>query len=283
MPIDDDEWEMPSPLCCFVFQRKIDIIMLWYHMVVDDGVSGGLCEKNCSNVSLTRNEVCGVSHRGGERNNLHSRYSMLIQRAIVVAPVLLLVGLAGIGADKDATPPESEDVVIVSPTFLQACTEGDVEKVDAFLQEHPAWNNGRSDQGETCLHVAGIFGRPDVTRRLLQAGADPNARSTFEFGLRMTPLSWNVYAGHVETARVLLEVGKANVNLDFDAMGPPDGPKHYVTCYDIVLEILKTYEKESQGDARQESFLEMKALLESYGAKTYESIQKDVEGGEPEL
>jgi len=206
--------------------------------------------------------------------------------------LLFLIGLTGIRADEDTTTTttttttqEPEDAVLVSPDFLQACTEGDVDKVNTFLQEHPTWKDGRSEQGETCLHVAGIFGRSQVTQRLLERGADPNVRSTFEYGLRMTPLSWNAYAGHVETARVLLEVGRADVNMEFDAMGQStDGPTQYVTCYDVVLEILKTYEgDDSQVDPRKESFLAMKELLESYGAKTYDSIRKEKEGEEPEL
>ena len=134
---------------------------------------------------------------------------------------------------------EEESEVIVSADFLHACTNGDVPQVQALLQEHPEWVNGRSEQGETCLHVAGIYGQPDISRLLLQAGANPNVRSTFEHGLRMTPLSWNVYAGHVENARVLLQEGKANVNMDFDAMGPPDDAPRLLTCYDVVLEILE--------------------------------------------
>lgn len=189
--------------------------------------------------------------------------------------------------EKGANHPEAGGDVVVSPAFLQACTEGNVDRVQQFLQDHPDWIlHGRSEEGETCLHVAGIYGQPGVTRLMLEAGADPDVRSTFARGLRMTPLSWNVYAGHVETARVLLEVGEADVNLDFDAMGPPDAPTQPVTCYDIVLEILQTYAREGEqsGDERQQAFLEMKALLEKHGAKTYESLQKKSSGTEePEL
>ena len=127
----------------------------------------------------------------------------------------------------------------------------------------------------TYLQVAGIYGQPDISRLLLQAGANPNVPSTFEYGLRMTPLSWNVYAGHVENARVLLEQGQADVNMDFDAMGPPSSSPRLVTCYDVVLEILDTFPSDGGGDARQEAFLDMKALLEKNGAKRYTDLQEE--------
>lgn len=193
--------------------------------------------------------------------------------SLIVAGCIIWLG-------SSVLPASAQDAVVVSPEFLHACTEGDVEVVQQALQEHPDWINGRSEQGEACLHVAGIYGKPDVTKILLEAGADPNVRSTFEYGLRMTPLSWNVYAGHIETARVLLETGKANVNLDFDAMGPAE-TKRRVTCYDIILEILQSF-PENQGDARQEAYMDMKALLEEYGAKTFADVSVE-ETKEPDL
>ena len=50
-----------------------------------------------------------------------------------------------------------EEAVIVSAEFLQACTEGKVETVEALLKDHPEWKDGRSEQGETCLHVRILF------------------------------------------------------------------------------------------------------------------------------
>jgi hypothetical protein len=71
---------------------------------------------------------------------------------------------------------------------------------------------------------------------VLQAGGDANIRSTFTGGLRMTPLSWNVYGGHLEAAKVLLQHG-AQVNLDFDAPNGKDSIKK-VTVYDALTDIL---------------------------------------------
>ena len=38
----------------------------------------------------------------------------------------------------------------------------------------------RTENGETCLHLTGIYGALEVTKLLLKRGADPNVRSTFE-------------------------------------------------------------------------------------------------------
>lgn len=190
---------------------------------------------------------------------------------IFLWPALLVLASKEMGGAQAAE--EEPTVVIVSADFLHACTDGDVPKAQALLQEHPDWVNGRSEQGETCLHVAGIHGQPAISRLLLQAGANPNVRSTFEYGLRMTPLSWNVYAGHVENARVLLQEGHADVNMDFDAMGPPGDAPRRLTCYDVILEILESFQSDG-GDARQEAFLEMKTLLESFNAKMYKDLQQ---------
>lgn len=80
----------------------------------------------------------------------------------------------------------------------------------------------------------------------------------------MHPLSWNVYGGHVDNIRLLLEHG-ANANLDFDSMGQPPKP---VTALDVLLEL----QKAEQGDER---FLKMEELLKTYGAKTMQELNAE--------
>ena len=165
--------------------------------------------------------------------------------------------------------PSSATHVIVPTEFLEACTQGNIDKVKEFLTENPSWSNGSSPDGETCLHVAGIYGQTEVTRSLLQEyKADPNVRSTHDQGLRMHPLSWNVYAGNVDTAKVLLEHG-ALVNLDIDA--PPNSPDKIITSLDIVTTILAT-ETEGEEKPAMEPFRQMKTLLEAYDAKSYKDL-----------
>jgi hypothetical protein len=89
---------------------------------------------------------------------------------------------------------------------------------------------------------AGIYGHAHIAELVLQAGGDANIRSTFAGGLRMTPLSWNVYGGHVAATKVLLQHG-AHVNLDFDAASHSgrkgsSSTKKKVTVYDVLMDIL---------------------------------------------
>lgn len=150
--------------------------------------------------------------------------------------------------------------------FLDACTTGDVDAVRAMLKEHPGWANGRSKQGESCLHVSGITGQTGITSIILQAGGDPNIRTAFKEGLRMHPLSWNVYGGHVETVAVLLE-GGADVNLDVDDMYNPGQP---VTVFDLIEYTLDV-------DHVDKRFTQVKELLLKFGAKRYKDLPKQVD------
>lgn len=103
-----------------------------------------------------------------------------------------------------------------------------------------------------CAHViaalmTGIYGHARIAELVLKAGGDANIRSTFTGGLRMPPLSWNVYGGHSEAVQVLLEHG-AHVNLDFDASSSNGGRK-VVTVYDVLMDIL---DRGDSGDPQQE-------------------------------
>lgn len=126
------------------------------------------------------------------------------------------------------------------------------------------WIHTTTENGESCLHLAGIYGHSDVTSLLLKKGADPNVRSNWEDGLRMHPLSWNVYGGHLENVRLLLENG-ADVNADFDSMDK----KQPVTITDIALQLANV-----EGN---EKFEKMVSLLKNYGGKTMREIQESSE------
>ncbi|KAG7373155.1 ankyrin repeat domain protein [Nitzschia inconspicua] len=173
------------------------------------------------------------------------------------------------------TLPDLYNVVVIAQEhsippqeFFFACSGGDVEKVKNALADHPDWVHARTENGETPLHLTGIYGHDQITKLLLEHGADPNARSTFEKGLRMHPLSWNVYGGHLENIRLLLEHG-ADVNLDFDSMvgAVP------VTALDVLLQL----QHAEKGDER---FLQMETLLEKFGAKTMEEVKPEEKEGD---
>jgi hypothetical protein len=91
----------------------------------------------------------------------------------------------------------------------------------------------------------------------LENGADPNVRSTYSEGLRMHPLSWNIYGGHHANIELLLTHG-ADVNLDFDAMGAAESS---VTAMDVVLQLRVNEE----GDDR---FVKLEGLLREHGGMT---------------
>jgi Ankyrin repeats (3 copies) len=154
--------------------------------------------------------------------------------------------------------------------FLTACAEGNLQVVEILLQEHADILTGHSRQGESCLHAAGIYGQTAVTKLVLQHGGNPNQRSTFAQGLRMTPLSWNVYGGHVETAQALLEAG-AHVNMDFDHM-TSTGELELLTALDLLYSNMPDSAATGKDTGQDEYYkkqADMRDLLLKHGAKQY--------------
>lgn len=77
----------------------------------------------------------------------------------------------------------------------------------------------------------------------------------------MHPLSWNVYGGHHESVKLLLESG-AQVNADVDS---GDGAK--ITVLDICDKFL---DSNTDGENPQiERFQQVRKLLLQHGAKTF--------------
>ncbi len=187
----------------------------------------------------------------------------MIRTTAVASLILFVLALANL---RCATA-ESEEVG-PSAEFFNACSGGDTAVVTKSLKEHPEWANAYTQNGETCLHLTGIYGADRVTMILLENGANPNLRSTYEKGLRMHPLSWNVYGGHVANIEILLE-GGADINLDFDSM-KTNTP---VTVLDVLLEL----QKNEPGDER---FVNMEKVFRKNGAKTMEEVLKSKEEGE---
>lgn len=130
--------------------------------------------------------------------------------------------------------------------------------------------NKSTSDGESCLHLAAIPGSDEITKLLLDLGADPNVRSTFKGGLRMHPLSWNVYGGHYESIKLLLENG-AEVNADFDS-----GDGSIITVLDVNSKFLDTSSGDGEPSPHAEIYEKIQALLLKHGAKTYAELQKDL-------
>lgn len=181
---------------------------------------------------------------------------MMTQGFLLVACFLVSLSLT-------TTLVSAAEHLVVDDDFLQACSKGKMDVIKKYIKEHPDWVNGRSDTGETCLHVAGIEGHADVTGFILEHGGDPNARSTYKAGLRMHPLSWNVYGQHTESIKLLLE-GGADVNLDFD-----DSRGGHITVTDMTVEMLQ----HSKDDSPQKAHVkELLVLLLEFGGELYKDL-----------
>ena len=151
--------------------------------------------------------------------------------------------------------------------FFHLCSnvkEDDVDKFRNVLEMNPHWIHSRTKAGETCLHLTGIYGNTAITELLLHNGADPNIRTSFEKGLRMHPLSWNIYGGHLQNIILLLENG-ADINLNFDSM---KGDNKIVTSLDVLLELI-------QNEPNDERFIEIEKVFKQKGAKTMNQIQNE--------
>jgi ankyrin repeat protein len=94
--------------------------------------------------------------------------------------------------------------------FATAVTLGDSALVDKQLKDHPELVNELSGDGFMPLCLAAGFGRNEIARLLLAAGADPNMRSTALGGV--APLDSAVFGNSEAAVELLLESG-ANPNL----------------------------------------------------------------------
>jgi len=157
---------------------------------------------------------------------------------------------------------QSNDDDMPDESFFLHCSGGEIKQLKEAFQSKPHWVHATTKDGESCLHLAGILGHASVTKLLLDLKADPNVRSTFEQGLRMHPLSWNVYANHYDNCQLLLEHG-ADVNADFDLVIQQDKTREVVT----VLNIIHRMKEGGNHD-----FDKLEKLLLKHGAKTWKEL-----------
>ena len=217
---------------------------------------------------------------------------LLVLSALAETTVTLdtkTIGTRTVDQDTKTTGTRTADQQDELSHFLTACAEGHLEDLEIILEEHPEFVTRTSEHGESCLHVAAMRGQTAITQAALKAGANPNQRSTFDKGLRMTPLSWNVYGGHVDTVRALLE-GGADVNLDFDSMMDPE---QSVTVLDILEAFVLNLDKpdalgnnkNDPDDPHYGKYHKVREVLLEYGAKRYKDVEEATasDGEETEL
>jgi uncharacterized protein len=99
----------------------------------------------------------------------------------------------------------------VAARLVAAIRSGDVAIVEKLLAASPALATERVHGGRTALHVVadwpGYFPNgPQIARRLLAAGADPNAVTQGK-GAPETALHWAASSDDVDVAEVLIAVG----------------------------------------------------------------------------
>ena len=207
--------------------------------------------------------------------------------------LLLLVTVVLISSSCPATPTAAAIDLdeSLSNEYFFACSGGKTDTVRKLLDGHGKdLANLKTKEGETCLHLCSIDTTGQavhIARALLEAGADPNVRTTFEQGQRMTPLSWHTYAGNYDIIELLLDAG-ANINTDFD-LHPPSAPvQTIVTALDIaeklsgVEDMAESVEKEEKnknsngkGNDPRDRFKLTYDLLKSRGGKNWEDIVKE--------
>lgn len=86
---------------------------------------------------------------------------------------------------------------------------GRIDRVRAALDDDPDAVRAFSPDGFTALHLASFFGKPEIARALIDAGAPVSAYTTNAFANQ--PLHAAAAGRHLEVCRVLLAAG-ADVN-----------------------------------------------------------------------
>lgn len=92
---------------------------------------------------------------------------------------------------------------------FSAAAAGDEPRVFAFLDQSADLLHANSRDGWTPLHLAAFFGHPKLAQKLIERGANVDARSTN--AMTNTPLHAAVAGGSLDAVKMLVENG-AKVN-----------------------------------------------------------------------
>src|SRR5882724_937037 len=114
---------------------------------------------------------------------------------------------------------------------------GDVAMVSELLAASPELAVARVHGGRTALHVVtdwpGYFPNgPQIARRLLDAGAEPNAMTEGK-GAPETPLHWAASTDDVDVAEILIDAG-ADLETPGGSIGTPLANAVGYGCWNVA-------------------------------------------------
>jgi ankyrin repeat protein len=91
--------------------------------------------------------------------------------------------------------------------LFEAAALGRIDRLRTALDDDPASVGRLSPDGFTALHLAAFFGKPEVARILIDAGASVDTYTTNDFANQ--PLHAAAAGRHLEVCRILLAAGAA--------------------------------------------------------------------------
>ena len=161
----------------------------------------------------------------------------------------------------------SSDAEEENSKYFFACSGGEFATAKMLLEKDPSLAHATTKNGEHCLHLVALSGSAEIAKLVLDAGADPDVRSTWDSGLRMHPLSWNTFYGRHDVIELLLKYG-ANVNADFDL----DAKGQKGTVLDAAEQILLGADDRED----RERFVKTRNVLVKNGAVRYASLEPEL-------
>ena len=158
--------------------------------------------------------------------------------------------------------------------FLKVCQEGShIDSVVDLLKKMP--DEALQNRGTACLIVA--MDQPEMIEAVCNVGVNPSPKTKVQDKdgeVEMTPLSWHVLQGYLESTEALLRKG-ADPNVRFP--GWVDGEDEMITVFDIVVNQLA----EKKGGSQNKELLDyrtlyaMRSLLLEYGAKSHFLLENE--------
>jgi ankyrin repeat protein len=134
-----------------------------------------------------------------------------------------------------------DGTAVSAAVVVEAIHSGDVAAVTRLLESHPGLVSARGTGGRTALHVVtdwpGYFPNgPAVAQLLLQAGADPDARTDGK--RRETPLHWAASSDDLDVAEVLIDAG-ADIEAADGSIGTPLANAVGYGCWQVARRLVE--------------------------------------------